>query len=206
MEREFLEKLGIEKDAIDKVMSEYGKVKGALVAAEKERDGLKAQIEDITKQIEAFKSVDVDGMKAEIESLKGDIAQKEENFQAELADRDFQAELVEAVAEAKGKNAKAITALLDIDALKGSRNQKGDIAAALAALKASDAYLFEDVAADKNNTTATLSTGGAHSENGAGTPNPWKKGDGYSLRKQTEMYRNDPALARQMAAEAGIRL
>ena len=39
--------------------------------------------------------------------------------------------LKESIVAANGKNAKAITALLDIDALKASKNQKDDIAAAL---------------------------------------------------------------------------
>ena len=39
-----------------------------------------------------------------------------------------------AIASAKGVNAKAITALLDVETLKASKNQKEDIAAALKAL------------------------------------------------------------------------
>ena len=37
----------------------------------------------------------------------------------------------DAIAEAKGRNPKAIKALLDVEALKASKNQKDDVAAAL---------------------------------------------------------------------------
>ena len=42
--------------------------------------------------------------------------------------------LKESIATVKGKKAKAITALLDLDTLKSSKNQKEDIAAALKVL------------------------------------------------------------------------
>ena len=65
---------------------------------------------------------------------KKDLETKDSEYQARIADRDFQDLLKESIATAKGKNAKAITALLDIDALKASKNQKEDVAAALKAL------------------------------------------------------------------------
>ena len=40
----------------------------------------------------------------------------------------------ESIAAVNGRNAKAITALLDVETLKASKNQKEDIAAALKAL------------------------------------------------------------------------
>ena len=40
----------------------------------------------------------------------------------------------ESISAVNGKNAKAITALLDVETLKASKNQKEDIAAALKAL------------------------------------------------------------------------
>ena len=51
-----------------------------------------------------------------------------------MADRDFNDLLKSAISEADGKNVKAITALLDVDALKSSQNQKEDIAQALKSL------------------------------------------------------------------------
>ena len=52
-----------------------------------------------------------------------------------IADMAFDHALESAISGAKGKNAKAIRALLDVDALKGSKNQEADIKTALEALK-----------------------------------------------------------------------
>lgn len=54
-------------------------------------------------------------------------------------------------------------------------------------------------------TTQGLEVATPPAGNGA-APNPWKKGEHYSLKQQTEMYRDDPARARKMASEAGIEL
>lgn len=51
-----------------------------------------------------------------------------------MADRDFENLLKDSISQAKGRNAKAITALLDVEKLKESKNQKDDVAAALKAL------------------------------------------------------------------------
>lgn len=58
----------------------------------------------------------------------------QKDYDAKIADRDFNDLLRENIASVKGVNAKAITALLDVDTLKASKNQKEDIAAALKAL------------------------------------------------------------------------
>ena len=50
----------------------------------------------------------------------------------------------DAISAAKGRNAKAIAALLDVDKLRKSNNQDAEIKAALEDLKKDNAYLFED--------------------------------------------------------------
>lgn len=171
MERKFLEELGLDKEVIEKIMAQHGKDieahKGAAETAAKDRDTLKGQLEDVSKKLKAFDGVDVEALRGEIETLKTDMATKEAGFQSQLADRDFQALLTAGIMEAKGKNPKAITALLDIEALKTSKNQKDDMAAALKALAESDAYLFGET---QKTTPAKISTGGVHDENGGVMP------------------------------------
>ena len=58
----------------------------------------------------------------------------QKDYDAKIADRDFGDLVKESIAAVKGKNAKAITALLDVNTLKASKNQKEDITAALKAL------------------------------------------------------------------------
>jgi hypothetical protein len=121
-----------------------------------------------------------------VDTLKKDLATKEAEFQSQLADRDFQALLTSGIAAAKGKNPKAIMALLDMDALKASKNQKEDTAAALKALAESDAYLFGEP--ETNTTTpAKVKTGGEHTENNDTSSDPFvaaaMKGAGLSTGK-----------------------
>lgn len=92
---------------------------------------LESDLSDTREKLKAFDGVDATDMRKQIEDLKADLAKKDEDYQAKIADRDFQDMLKESIVAANGKNAKAITALLDIDALKASKNQKEDIAAAL---------------------------------------------------------------------------
>ena len=145
MKREELEALGMTKEQIDKVLdmhhSEYDPVKKELdtvqadLTAEKGKTATQEKtITDLKKDLGEFKDADVSGMKQKIEDLENDIKTKETAHQQEIADRDFNDLLKESITSVKGVNAKAITALLDVDTLKTSKNQKEDIAAALKAL------------------------------------------------------------------------
>lgn len=135
MKREELERLGLTKDQIDRVCdlnnadvqplkNEVEKLNGDLNAAQ---DKVHATEEALKK----FEGVDAEALKKQIDDLKSDLKKKDEKHAAELADRDFNALLKDSITSAKGKNVKAIAALLDMDALKASKNQKEDMAAAL---------------------------------------------------------------------------
>lgn len=145
MKREELETLGLSGEQIDKVLdmhhAEYDPVKKDMEAAQKDLESEKEKastqaevIKDLKKDLEEFKGADVSGMKQKIAELEEDIRTKDETHQKEIADRDFNDILKDSIAAVNGRNARAITALLDIDALKASKNQKEDIAAALKAL------------------------------------------------------------------------
>jgi hypothetical protein len=66
------------------------------------------------------------------------------DHQKELEGIKFQNVLDNAIAGAKGRNAKAITAMLDVEALRGSEDQSKAIKEALENLKKESGYLFED--------------------------------------------------------------
>lgn len=145
MKREELEALGLTKEQVDKVLDAHHKeldpvqkeldtAKEDLKVAKETVDTQGTTIKDLKKDLEAFKDVDVSGMKTKIANLENDLQTKETEYAQKIADRDFQDMLKESIATAKGRNAKAITALLDVDTLKASKNQKEDIAAALKAL------------------------------------------------------------------------
>ena len=88
-------------------------------------------IGELKKQLEGFKDVDVTALNQRISDLEAEKATIKKEYDDKIADRDFNDILKDSIAAVNGKNTKAITALLDIDALKASKNQKEDIAAAL---------------------------------------------------------------------------
>ena len=89
------------------------------------------------KDIEAIKAhyADYDG-------LKEQLVQQVDTHRREMSDLIFSHNLENAILSAKGRNAKAITALLDIDAIKASENQTAALKEALDSLKQECSYLF----------------------------------------------------------------
>lgn len=151
MKRDELAALGItEKETVDKIMEINGadieKKKSEAVGISAERDQLKKQLADVQAELKGFENVDVQELQGKITQLQADLAAKDAQYQAQLAEQAFTATVTEQALAAKCKNAKAVLALLDMDALKGSQNQKEDIAGAIKALQESDGYLFEATA------------------------------------------------------------
>lgn len=129
-------------------------------------------MEELKKQLEGFKDVDVTALNQRITDLETEKATIKKEYDDKIADRDFNDILKDSIATAKGKNAKAITALLDTDALKASKNQKEDIAAALKALtEAEDSkMLFGEPEPDNvgsGNPIGTVTKGGDQSNDAA---------------------------------------
>lgn len=146
MKTEFLKGLGLDDEAISKIMAENGKdiesEKKKTAKAEEERDTYKENYETAQAALKDFEGVDVKELQGKIEKLNKDLTDKDKELADKLAERDFNDSLKAAIAEAGGKNAKAVMACLDIESLKTSKNQKDDISNALKAIQESDAYLF----------------------------------------------------------------
>ena len=145
MKREDLEKLGLTKEQIDSVCdlnnadmapvrAELTKAKDDLKAAQDKVAAQDGTIKELNKDLAKFKDEDVSGLKQKIADLEKNVAEKEAQHKQEIADRDFNDLVKDAIVTAKGKNAKAITALLEIETLKASKNQREDIAKAIKAL------------------------------------------------------------------------
>lgn len=176
MEREFLKGLGLEKDAIDKIMAENGKdielekckvkdIQSQLVTANntiKERD----------KQLETLKNSpdNPETLKQQIQQLQDDNKAKDEAHQKEIKELKVNSALEKALTNAKAKNAKAVQALLDLgDDVE--LNEDGTIKGLdekIKALKKSDAYMFND---DKQRVKIDGAKPNA-SPNGPANPNP----------------------------------
>ena len=122
MKREFLQGLQVEgvalpKEVIDAIMAENG------------------------RDIEAVKAryADVEGV---VEAWQEKYNQAVEAHRQELSDVVFGHNLEKAILAARGRNARAITALLDVEGLKASEDRSQAIAQALKALKKDSGYLF----------------------------------------------------------------
>nr|DAV35721.1 MAG TPA: minor structural protein [Caudoviricetes sp.] len=117
-----------------KTMTDYDNQAKKLDAANETIKANDTAMKDLQGKLDGFKDVDVSGLNQRIKDLETEKANIQRDYDAKIADRDFNDLVKESIAAVKGKNPKAITALLDVETLKASKNQREDIAAALKAL------------------------------------------------------------------------
>ena len=100
MKRKFLEDLGLEKEVIDKIMEENGTdIEKQKKATEKttqdlekykaENEGLKTQLNDANTQIQSFKEMDMDGIKASAEEWKTKYETDTKALNEKIAAKDY---------------------------------------------------------------------------------------------------------------------
>jgi len=123
-----------QKTAISKEVEENYKTVADWQKQHDKVESLTTQLETTKEALKKYDGVDVEAKDKMINDLQADLAQKEAEYQAQIAERDFQDNVKAAIAKAKGKNEKAIKALLDMEALKASKNQNEDLEKALQAL------------------------------------------------------------------------
>lgn len=117
-----------------KTAAEYDKLSGELDKASKTIIANDTAIKDLQGQLAGYKDVDVTALNERIKTLETEKTTIETEYKQQLEERDFNDIVKDAITAAKGKNTKAIMALLDTDTLKKSKNQKEDVAAALKVL------------------------------------------------------------------------
>lgn len=152
------------KDFEKAVLENYKTVSDYETQSEKLKTA-EGKVTTLTESLDKFKDVDVEELNNTIATLKTDLANKDQELKDKIADRDFNDLLKDSIASVKGRNAKAITALLDLDELKASKNQKEDIAAALKTLsEAEDSKMLfgepEPNVLGKGNPIGTVTKGG----------------------------------------------
>ena len=148
---------GITEEQLNWIMAENGNdVNREKTAAEQYKTQLEntqAQLKTAQDGLAAF-----DGKKKP-EEYEADIAKLKGDMQAQADGFAFDNALNTAILGAKGRSVKAVRALLDLDALKGSADRSTDIAKALDdAAKANPWAFGEDGAAG----VAVVSTGAEH--------------------------------------------
>ena len=130
------------KAEFDKAVLENYKTVAEAEKLRTARDTYKSQLDDATQKLEGFKGVNVEELQGKITALTDDLASQKAAFDKQLADRDFDDMLNAAITGSKAKNVKAVRALLDLEAIKTSKNQSADIEAALKKVKEENDYLF----------------------------------------------------------------
>ena len=149
MKREFLQNIkvgdqALPKEVIDMILDEHSRGIGAEKAKHADYDTLKTQLDEAQKTIKGLQDLDIEGARKSAKEWEEKYNQAITDHQKQMADMAFDQSLDTAIAGIKGKNAKAIKALLDMETLKKSSNQDADIKAALEALKKDSGYLFEE--------------------------------------------------------------
>lgn len=149
MKREFLQNIkvgdqALPKEVIDMILDEHSRGIGAEKAKYADYETLKTQLDEAQKTIKGLQDQDIEGVRKSAKEWEEKYNQAIAEHKQQMADMAFEQSLDSAIAGLKGRNAKAIKALLDVDTLKKSSNQDADIKAALDALKKDSGYLFED--------------------------------------------------------------
>ena len=132
MKREFLLSLKVgdtplTKEVVDAIMEENGRDINAAKAA-------------AIKPYEDYEAIRQENDRLKADSLADGLTAAQ--WKEKLEQAEFSGILNAAITSAGGRNAKAITALLELDALQRSENRQEAVAAALEGLKQSDGYLF----------------------------------------------------------------
>lgn len=163
---EIMKEYGLEvpedkKTDFDKAWKENYRTISDYDKAVSQRDNYKASLDDVNTRLKEFEGVDVKDLQGQITKLQGDLKAKDDEYAAKEADRVFMDSVKEAVKAAGGRNEKAVIAMLNIDALKESKNQFEDIKKALEDVKKSDGYLFGANEPINNPVGGTSGGGGA---------------------------------------------
>ena len=134
------------EDVDKKISAEIGKgfvAKADFDAANTAKKAAEEQLATAAETIDSYKNMDIDGIRASAENYKADAEAAKKAADERVAAAEFGAALDTAILGAKGRSAKAIKAMLDVDTLAASKDREADIGKALAALKTESGYLFE---------------------------------------------------------------
>lgn len=127
MKKEELLELGLTEEQIQGVFKLNGQ---DINSIKSERDNLKSELEVANNKISELG--DYENVKSEVEKYKNEISDLKLNHSIENS-----------LMKSKVKNPKAAKALLDMEALKNSKNFDSDLENQIKSMKETDSYLFE---------------------------------------------------------------
>lgn len=113
MKTDFLKDLGLEQDAIDKIMAENGKDIEAVKTKYADYDDIKRQVADRDTQLEDLKKLEPEKLQSEITRLQGENATSKQKYEEELKNARLNYALETKLTKEGAVNTKAVRALLD---------------------------------------------------------------------------------------------
>lgn len=159
---------GITEEQLNWIMAENGNdINREKAAAEQFKTQLanaNAQLKTAQEGLAAF-----DGKKKP-EEYEADIAKLKSDMQSQAEGFAFDNALDTAILGKKGRSIKAVRALLDLDALKGSKDRSNDITKALDEAAKANPWAFGE--AEQQKGAGTYSTGAEHGTPPTGANDP----------------------------------
>lgn len=153
MKREFLQNIKVgdqtlPKEVIDMIMDENGHDIEAVKAKFADYDTIKTQLEEAKTTIQSFKDQgqDIEAARQKAAEWENKYNQAIADHEAEKAEREFMADIVDEITRRRGRNKDAIIGALgkdQMDALRSSKNRKDDIKAAFDKFQPDNSYLFD---------------------------------------------------------------
>lgn len=150
MKTEELKEIGLNDEQIAEVfklrgqeVENYNKLKNDYETLKTENENYKSQVASANEQIEAFKDMDIDSIKASAEEYKNKYEEAQIKAKEDIDRINLNNAIDLGLVNAGSRNLKAAKALLDIDSLKDSKNLNDDLKAQIEGLKESDSYLFK---------------------------------------------------------------
>ena len=145
MKREFLKNLGIEdKEIIDKILDEnsadIGRAKGELDTYKTKAENLEKDIKTKDDTIATLnkKVGEIDGLNQKISQLETDKTNLTNDLNTKVSTIQKTHAIENTIRDAKGKNVKAIMALLDMDKITFENNELGGLSDQLETLKSAE--------------------------------------------------------------------
>ncbi len=152
---------GITEEQLNWLMQENGsditREKSAAAALQTQLNSAQAQLKTAQDGLKAFDGVDVAGLQAQVTKLQADMQAQADGFA-------FDSALNTAILGKKGRSVDAVRALLDLDALKGSKDRTTDINKALEDAVKANPWAFGEQPGTAQQGAGTYSTGSEHGD------------------------------------------
>lgn len=195
MKRKFLEDLGLEKEAIDKIMAEndndVNAAKAEYDSMKQERDTMAAQVAERDKQLETLKNStgDMEALKQQIITLQADNQAAKEKYDADMKELKLSTAIRLALGES-AQDSDLVAGLFDKSKLILSDDGKvTGLEEQLKSLKKEKAFLF------KEEKPAQVQIKGGKPAEGTGTPPADKKPSEMTYSEMCKYLETNPGAA-----------